>query len=205
LFEKVEGLVGLVPTLERVIPIPLDGRVAFGDETLSPDFGWRDNSPAAGAPGKVVALLPTGGTTGAPKAARLTNRNVTASAVASMLAHDLTPADRILVALPLFHVGGAFCGCPAAFAAGATVIVPTAAGLRNPEVVANYWRIVEAQRATVGGLVPTGLGAVAETPLAGADISRLRLFTPGPRSARPRSNGAFSPSGRATASVSCTA
>src|SRR6516164_1989477 len=67
LFEKVEGLVGVVPTLKRVIPIPLDGRVAFGDETLSPDFGWRDNSPAAGAPGKVVVFLPNAGTTGAPK------------------------------------------------------------------------------------------------------------------------------------------
>ena len=179
LFEKVEGLVGAVPTLERVIPIPLDGSVAFGEEVLRPDFGFRDNSPAAGAAEKVVALLPTGGTTGAPKAAKLTNRNVTASAVASMLAYDLAPADRSLVALPLFHVGGAFCGCLSALAAGATIIVPTAAGLRNPDVVANYWRIVEAQRATVGGLVPTGLAAVAETPLAGTDISRLRLFATG--------------------------
>ena len=70
LFEKVEGLVGAVPTLERVIPIPLDGSVAFGEDVLRPDFGFRDNSPAGGAAEKVVALLPTGGTTGAPKAGR---------------------------------------------------------------------------------------------------------------------------------------
>ena len=179
LWEKVEGVLDEAPTLERVIPVPLDGSVAFGDETLRPDFGWRDNSPAAGAADKIVALLPTGGTTGAPKAVRLTNRNVTASAVATMLAFGAGPDDRVLVALPLFHVGGAFCSSLAAFAAGATQIIPTAAGLRNPEVVANFWRIVEAQRVTIGALVPTALGAVAETPLAGADISRLRLFATG--------------------------
>jgi fatty-acyl-CoA synthase len=52
-------------------------------------------------------------------------------------------------------------------------------GFRNPEVVANFWRIVEAQSLTVGGLVPTGLGAAADVPTAGTDISRLRLFQTG--------------------------
>ena len=63
--------------------------------------------------------------------------------------------------------------------AGATLVIPTAGGFRNPEVVANFWRIVEAQRLTVCGLVPTGLGAAAAVPTAGADISRLRLFQTG--------------------------
>ena len=153
--------------------------MAFGDETVTPDFARRDPSPATSSPDRVVAILPTGGTTGAPKAARLTNRNVTASAVASMLAFDGRPGDRILIALPLFHVGGAFVGALAALAAGAAQVVPTAASLRNPEVIKNFWRIVEAQRITIGALVPTGLGAVAEVPVGGADISSLRLFATG--------------------------
>jgi fatty-acyl-CoA synthase len=179
LFEKVEGVAQSVPTLERIVTLPLDGRVAFGDETLSPDFDWRDPSPATASPDRVVAILPTGGTTGAPKAARLTNRNVTASAVATMLAIDVRPSDRFLVALPMFHVGGAFCGALPALAGGATQIIPTAASLRNPEVIANFWRIVERQRVTLGGLVPTALGAVAGIPVDGADISSLRLFATG--------------------------
>ena len=178
LHEKVEGLLDSVSTLERVVTLPLDGRVAFDDEALSPDFDWRDE-PAADSPDRVVAMLPTGGTTGAPKAARLTNRNVIASSVATMLAIDVRPGDRFLVALPLFHVGGAFCGALPALAAGATQIIPTAAGLRNPEVVANFWRIVARQRVTIGGLVPTALGAVADAPVAGADISSLRFFATG--------------------------
>jgi fatty-acyl-CoA synthase len=179
LFEKVEGVAHSVPTLERIVTLPLDGRVAFDDEALKPDSAWREPSPAAASPDRVVAMLPTGGTTGAPKAARLTNRNVVASAVASMLAFDRRPGDRVLIALPLFHVGGAFVGALAAFAAGATQVVPTAASLRNPEVIKNFWRIVEAQRITIGALVPTALGAVAEVPVGGADISSLRLFATG--------------------------
>jgi fatty-acyl-CoA synthase len=179
LFEKVEGVARSVPTLERIVTLPLDGRVAFDDERLEPDSAWREPSPAAASPDRVVAMLPTGGTTGAPKAARLTNRNVTASAVATMLAIDIRPGDRFLVALPLFHVGGAFCGALPTLAAGATQIIPTAASLRNPEVIANFWRIVERQRVTISGLVPTALGAVAGAPVAGADISSLRFFGTG--------------------------
>jgi fatty-acyl-CoA synthase len=179
LFEKVEGVADAVPTLQRIVTLPLDGSVAFGDETLSPDFAWRDPSLSAASHDRVVAILPTGGTTGVPKAARLTNRNVTASAVASMLAFDGRPGDRILIALPLFHVGGAFVGALSALAAGATQVIPTAAGLRNPEVIKNFWRIVEAQRITIGALVPTALGAVAEALVGGADISSLRLFATG--------------------------
>jgi fatty-acyl-CoA synthase len=179
LFEKVEGIVASVPTLRRIVTLPLDGQIAFGDEALSPDFVWRDDAPTADSPDRIVAIMPTGGTTGAPKAVRLSNRNVTASAVATMLAIDVRPDDRCLVALPLFHVGGAFCGSLPALAAGATQIIPTATGLRNPDVVTNFWRIVERQRMTVGALVPTALGAVAGTPVAGADLSSLRFFATG--------------------------
>ncbi len=179
LFEKVEGVARSVPTLERIVTLPLDGRVAFDDERLEPDSAWSEPSPAAASLDRVVAMLPTGGTTGAPKAARLTNRNVTASALAAMLAFDGRPSDRVMIALPLFHVGGAFVGALSCLAAGATQVVPTAASLRNPEVIKNFWRIVEAQRITVGALVPTALGAVAEVPVGGADISRLRFFGTG--------------------------
>ncbi len=177
LYEKAEGLQKLVPSLERIVILPLDGRVAFGDEALLPEDEPNERDTAD--PDRVVALLPTGGTTGAPKVVPLTNRNVVASAIASMLAADLTPEDRLLIALPLFHVGGAFCSSLPGLGAGATLVIPTAGGFRNPEVVANYWRIVEAQRITSGALVPTGLGAAAAVPTNGADISPLRLFQTG--------------------------
>ena len=182
LYEKVEGLRVQTPSLQRIVVLPLDGTVAFDGEEIGPDYGA--NEPLEGAdavcdPDRTVALLPTGGTTGAPKVVPLTNRNVVASATASMLAGALRSDDRMLVALPLFHVGGSFCGSLAGLGAGATLVIPTAAGFRNPEVVRNFWRIVETQRVTLSGLVPTALGAAAGVPIDGADISRLRLFQTG--------------------------
>ncbi len=177
LYEKAEGLRELAPTLERIVVLPMDGRVAFDDETLAPSDD-RDNADVSD-PDRIVALLPTGGTTGAPKVVPLSNRNVVASAIGSMLAIDLNAGDRILVALPMFHVGGAFCASLPALGSGATMIVPTAGGFRNPDVVANFWRMIEARRVTHGALVPTGLGAVAAVPLDGADISSLRFFGTG--------------------------
>jgi fatty-acyl-CoA synthase len=181
LFEKVEGLQALAPRLERIVVLPLDGTVAFGGEEIGPNDGANEalEDVEVADPERIVALLPTGGTTGAPKVVPLSNRNVVSSAIGSMLAADLRPDDRMLIALPIFHVGGSFVGSLAALGAGATIVIPTAGSFRNPEVVANYWRIVEAHRITVGALVPTGLGAAAATPVAGADISRLRLFQTG--------------------------
>jgi fatty-acyl-CoA synthase len=177
LFEKVVGLEAEAPSLERIVALPLDGRLAFDDEALSPvDSQGQDEVADIDS---VCALLSTGGTTGTPKIVPLTHRNVLASAIGTMLFADLRPSDRNLIALPLFHVGGAFCGSLATLGAGATIVIPTVGGIRNPEVVANYWRIVERHRITIGALVPTGLGAVAATPLAGADISSLRTFLTG--------------------------
>ena len=177
LYEKAEGLRALAPSLERIVVLPLDGRVAFDGETLTPSDDL-DNADVSD-PNRIVALLPTGGTTGAPKVVPLSNRNVVSSAIGSMLASDLRSEDRLLVALPLFHVGGSFVGSLAALGAGAAIVIPTAGGLRNPEVVANFWRIVDAQRVTISALVPTALGAAAGVPLGGADISRLRAFGTG--------------------------
>ncbi|RBP13754.1 fatty-acyl-CoA synthase [Roseiarcus fermentans] len=177
LYEKVADLGALAPSLETIVILPMDGRVAFGDEPLAPAL--PPARPETARPDAVAALLPTGGTTGAPKVVPLTHRNIVASATASMLALDVRADDRIVIALPLFHVGGAFCTSLSALGAGATMILPTAGGFRNPEVVANYWRILDRQRATIGGLVPTGLAAAAEAPAEGCDRSRLRLFATG--------------------------
>ncbi len=177
LFEKVEGLGALAPSLERIVVLPMDGRVAFDGETIAP--ATLPSNPEKASPDALAALLPTGGTTGVPKVVPLTHRNIVASATASMLAVDLRREDRIVVALPMFHVGGAFCTSLPALGVGAAMILPTAAGFRNPEVVADYWRIVEDQRATIGGLVPTALGAAADAPSQGRDLSRLRLFATG--------------------------
>jgi len=136
LYEKVDGVGALARSVERIVALPMDGRVAFDGETLAP--AALPPNPEQARPDGLAALLPTGGTTGVPKVVPLTHRNVVASAIASMLALDLRPEDRFLIALPLFHVGGAFCGSLPALGVGAAMILPTAGGFRNPDVVANF-------------------------------------------------------------------
>ena len=60
------------------------------------DLAWSDTR----------ALLFTSGTTGAPKAVRLTYGNVAASAVASAFRLGVLPDDRWLCPLSMYHMGG---------------------------------------------------------------------------------------------------
>ncbi|WP_436903428.1 o-succinylbenzoate--CoA ligase [Halovenus halobia] len=67
-------------------------------------------SPPADAephdPAETALVLFTSGTTGEPKGVRLTVRNLTASAFASALRLGVTPSDRWLCCLPMYHMGG---------------------------------------------------------------------------------------------------
>ena len=174
LYEKVEGLEALAPSLKRIVALPLDGSVAFDGEPISPASAEGADEPTP-SPEKIAALLPTGGTTGSPKIVPLSHRNCVAASIGAMLAANIEPSDRVMVALPLFHVGGAFCTSLPTLGAGGTIVIPTATGFRNPDVVANHWKIIADQQVTIGGGVPTMIAAAADAPHAGADLSRLRL------------------------------
>lgn len=62
--------------------------------------------PASGTWSGDFVLMFTSGTTGRPKAARLTFENFFASAAASAFNIGVSPADRWLACMPLCHVGG---------------------------------------------------------------------------------------------------
>ncbi len=182
LYEKIEGLQRDVPSLKRIVVVPLDGTIAFGGEVLQPDPCWRDDygqSKNTSEADRVAVMLPTGGTTGHPKVARLTNRSMVASAVSSQMALDYRKGDRAMISLPLFHVGGLFVGVGACMSAGVTIVIPGPAGARDPALVTNFWKIIERFRLTHAGNVPTTLGALADIPVGDADISSLRITPTG--------------------------
>lgn len=181
LFEKVEGVAADVPSLRRIVVAPIDGRVSFDGQALAPDADWSATIAKgdAASADRIAVMLPTGGTTGHPKVARLRDRNCVASSVASQMAFDYRAGDRIMNALPLFHVGGLFVGCGAAFAAGATIVIPSPAGARDPGFAANFWRMIERFALTHCGNVPTTLSAVSAVPVGNADISSLRIVPTG--------------------------
>jgi O-succinylbenzoic acid--CoA ligase len=95
-------------------------------------------------------LLFTSGTTGDPKAVRLTPRNVGASAAGSAFRLGVEPEDRWVLTLPLYHMGGLAIVLRAA-------IYGTAVVLEREFDAPGTARTIEAYDATGISLVPTML------------------------------------------------
>ena len=72
-------------------------------------------------PDDIALVLHTSGTTSRPKMVPLSQRNVTTSAGNIMRSLELTPADRCLNVMPLFHIHGLMSAVLGSLAAGATV------------------------------------------------------------------------------------
>ena len=124
-------------------------------------------------PDDIAAYFHTGGTTGAPKLAIHTHGNQVFTAWASVQLQGINQDDITINGYPLFHVAGVLPGSLASLSAGVEVIIPTPSLMRNREIIRNYWKLVEYYKVTVISAVPTSLGAVAATPLDGADISSI--------------------------------
>lgn len=128
-----------------------------------------DGAPPHGLPrpdpGAPVMQLYTSGTTGHPKGCLLTNRGWIAAAANAVQALDLTAADRLLGALPLFHVAG-YGAVLGQLAAGGTVVLPSGA---SPEAL---WPVIAEQGVTVA-VFPTGTGRALRHPAAAPETLRL--------------------------------
>ena len=101
-------------------------------------WGGADRrSPGAGSAGSLdrggtldsagrhdpALIVYTSGTTGRPKGAVLSHANLLAATESLALAWQWTPEDRLVLALPLFHVHGLCAGLFGSLAAGAPVVV----------------------------------------------------------------------------------
>jgi acyl-CoA synthetase (AMP-forming)/AMP-acid ligase II len=106
----------------RVIDVTPDLDGPAGAVTLSVPFA--DKGPMQPDPDDVALVLHTSGTTSRPKIVPLRQRNLAASArhIAQTLA--LTPADRSLVIMPLFHIHGLIGALLSSMHAGASAHCP---------------------------------------------------------------------------------
>ncbi|WP_210546650.1 acyl-CoA synthetase [Rhodoferax sp. PAMC 29310] len=190
LWSKALRLRTQVATLTTVL------RVAPHDETLDSepplpegvlDFGSAraaqvDDHLVSGRnilPTDVAAYFHTGGTTGAPKLARHSHGSQVFTAWACVMMQGVQPTDVGINGYPLFHVAGVLPGSLTALAAGAETVIPTTALMRNRDVLANYWHLVEKYRATSVSGVPTVLAALSNVPRGAADISSVRYCRTG--------------------------
>ena len=139
-----------------------------------------DVALAAGTAGRLDASAPdddamlcyTSGTTGVPKGARLTHGNVLASPEALRLAWRWEPDDRLVLALPLFHMHGFGVGLHGTLLAGASAILV-------PRFDTDA--VLDAARAEHGTLffgVPTMYDRLVSSPRA-PELGGLRLCVSG--------------------------
>ena len=114
---------GVLPDLHTV--------VVAGATAAAADARWSELLAAGGdpveverGPDELAALVYTSGTTGRPRGAMLTNRNLTANQDQSLAARFTVEADDVvLLVLPLFHVYGLNVGLGPAVTVGATVVL----------------------------------------------------------------------------------
>ena len=76
-------------------------------------------------PEDTALVLHTSGTTSRPKVVPLSHRNLTRTMRNVQQTYQLTPADRTMLVMPLFHVHGLLCGLLAPLLSGGSMVVPT--------------------------------------------------------------------------------
>ena len=162
--DDVEPLVGSVASLLAAVVAPGEQweRIAVSSPVALVDRGLDD--PAW--------LFYTSGTTGRPKGATLTNRNLLAASLSYYADIDqVMPQDAILQAAPLSHGAGLY--GVAHVARGAVTVIPESGGIDGDElaVLLRRWSGVSLFAA------PTMVKRLADDPVVAAgDLSRLKTI-----------------------------
>ena len=165
-----------LPSLRAVIQIGGDARpgwLAFEDVAAPADPQARDHVAQIGA--SLSALDPiniqfTSGTTGSPKGATLSHRNILNNGFFVGRAIGLKAGDRLCIPVPLYHCFGMVMGSLGCLTHGATMVYPSEAF--DPLAVL---KAVAAERCTGLYGVPTMfIGILGHADLAKYDVSSLR-------------------------------
>ncbi|HEX9372896.1 MAG TPA: AMP-binding protein, partial [Roseiflexaceae bacterium] len=142
-------------------------------------LSWYSPAPpqAQRCPDDVALFQYTGGTTGVPKAAMLTHRNLVANALQARawLPDSRCGAERMMCAIPFFHIYGMTVGMLLSVALAAEMIV-----VPNPRPIEHVVQVIARQRATIFPGVPTMyIGVISHPDVAGYDLTSVRACISG--------------------------
>ncbi len=118
----------------------------------------------------LAAIFYTGGTTGLPKGAMLTHRNITANALHMVVCAQITHADRYLHAAPQFHLADGAMTFSTSWAGGSHVFIPAF----DPSATVSA---LASEKVTLTLLVPTMITmTLASGELDDVDLDAMRLL-----------------------------
>ena len=150
--DRVQGLCREVRSDARLRPTDPDRLDLSAAE-------WSD--PAIVGPATPAMLMYTSGTTGEPKGVLLSHWNMVYAGRAVADAQTLTPRDRVLSSLPLYHINGQCIATVAPLVSGGSIVMP------HRFSASQWWPLVERYRPTWLNLVPTIIAYL----LAGPDLT----------------------------------
>ena len=146
------------------------GFVPFARLSATVDVDMLNRVGASLAANDPINIQFTSGTTGFPKGATLTHRNILNNGLFVGRQIGLTPTDRICIPVPLYHCFGMVLGNLASVTSGATMVYPAEAF--DPLAVL---QAVASERCTALYGVPTMFISILNHPdFAGFDVSSLR-------------------------------
>jgi long-chain acyl-CoA synthetase len=194
---RLRKVQGELPQLKRVIVTAIDDVLRFPSNALvrraqrkEPDWvdmipshdtflfsdlldrAWPAAPHVERSPEDVALFQYTGGTTGVPKAAMLTHRNLVSNTLqaAAWLPDKQRGGERIMCALPFFHIYGMTIGMLLSVALASNMIV-----VPNPRPIEQVMRVLQRERATIFPGVPAMyIGIINHPNVATYDLKSVR-------------------------------
>ncbi|HKK53609.1 MAG TPA: AMP-binding protein, partial [Myxococcota bacterium] len=166
--ERAGTLLEACPSVETVLTF---GPADVGEDVLelAERIGSVSLGPGPNGPDDVTWLLYTGGTTGVPKAAELTESAVAQMALAISSGWDLPKQRRYLACAPITHAAGTLI-TPTLMSGGCVILQRSF----DPQ---RWLRELVTEQATLSLLVPTMIYALLDTPeLDRTDFSALETI-----------------------------
>lgn len=148
--EKFAGVLGALPDSVLLIPTDVDRGTQWPCETLG-----QAKLPALDADDDAV-LMYTSGTTGRPKGVLLSHANTVAGGRNTAVAHELTPDDRAMCVLPLYHINAQMVTVIGPLVSGGSVVMPHRFG------TSTFWSMIAAHDCTWFSVVPTIIAYLLE-------------------------------------------
>ncbi|MGB0797299.1 MAG: AMP-binding protein, partial [Paracoccaceae bacterium] len=165
-----------LPSLRALVQIsntPISGAFSFDEVVKKGTAGYLarlDHISSGLLPDEAINIQFTSGTTGAPKGATLSHKNIINNAVSCAKAMKFTHHDRLCIPVPLYHCFGMVLGTLACCSAGAAMIFPSE-GFEADKTV----RALKDERCTAVHGVPTMFSAMLSSPeYHGKPIKSLR-------------------------------